>query len=50
MSSFEAYNWEADEQWAEFLNNVTIPASGNEQENILRLKKRYFKKNIVCKT
>jgi hypothetical protein len=45
MASYESYNWDADEKWKEYLQNVTVPTSGTEQM-MERLKKRYFKRNI----
>jgi len=46
MASYDGYNWDADEKWKEYLQNVTVPASGNEQQMMDKLRRRYFKKNI----
>jgi len=45
MPSFHNYDWDNDQKWKEYLNNITIPV-GNERQVLEKLKKKYYKREI----
>lgn len=43
---FVNYEWDKDERWKEQLRNTDFPEGRNEDEILMRMKLRYYKKYI----
>lgn len=48
MEKYNSFNWDASNEWKSYIEQVTIPDPSKQDEIVEKLKRKWYKKNIVC--
>jgi len=46
MSTFNSFDWDNNEEWKRYLDNILIPPGTDRVNALLKLKHKYYKRNI----
>lgn len=45
--AYKRYNWEGDEKWQAYLNNMTVTQNANASKIVEKKRRQWYKKNKV---